>query len=96
MAKEELLGEVKKLISIGKEKGYLTYDELNNTLPAEMVSSEQIGTLMSMFGEMDIEIVDSANGDREQKPGNPKNRPKKLKRSRASRGRKRSRRKKRK
>ena len=69
MAKEELLGEVKKLISIGKEKGYLTYDELNNTLPAEMVSSEQIGTLMSMFGEMDIEIVDSADGDREQKLG---------------------------
>ncbi|WP_447986441.1 RNA polymerase sigma factor RpoD [Nitrospira sp. Nam74] len=69
MPKEELLGEVKKLISIGKEKGYLTYDELNNTLPAEMVSSEQIGNLMSMFGEMDIEIVDSADGDREQKLG---------------------------
>jgi len=69
MPKEELLGEVKKLISIGKEKGYLTYDELNNTLPAEMVSSEQIGSLMSMFGEMDIEIVDSADGDREQKLG---------------------------
>jgi RNA polymerase primary sigma factor len=69
MPKEELLGEVKKLISIGKEKGYLTYEELNNTLPAEMVSSEQIGNLMSMFGEMDIEIVDSADGDREQKLG---------------------------
>jgi RNA polymerase primary sigma factor len=69
MPKEELLGEVKKLISIGKEKGYLTYDELNNTLPAEMVSSDQIGNLMSMFGEMDIEIVDSADGDREQKLG---------------------------
>ena len=69
MPKEELLGEVKKLISIGKEKGYLTYDELNNTLPAEMVSSEQIGNLMSMFGEMDIEIVDSADGDREKKLG---------------------------
>jgi len=69
MPKEELLGEVKKLISIGKEKGYLTYDELNNSLPADMVSSEQISNLMSMFGEMDIEIVDSADGDREQKLG---------------------------
>ena len=46
MAKQELLGEVKKLISIGKEKGFLTYDELNSTLPAEVVSSEQIRQLM--------------------------------------------------
>jgi RNA polymerase primary sigma factor len=67
MAKEELLGEVKKLISIGKEKGYLTYDELNSTLPAEMVSSEQLNNLMTIFGEMDIEIVDAAEGDRYQK-----------------------------
>lgn len=61
MPKEELLGEVKKLISIGKEKGYLTYDELNSTLPAEMVSSEQITNLMTIFGEMDIEIVDAVD-----------------------------------
>src|SRR5581483_6619163 len=61
MPKEELLGEVKKLISIGKEKGYLTYDELNSTLPAEMVSSEQINNLMTIFGEMDIEIVDAVD-----------------------------------
>jgi RNA polymerase primary sigma factor len=67
MPKEELLGEVKKLISMGKEKGYLTFNELNSTLPAEMVSSEQLGNLMSMFGEMDIEIVDAAEGDRFQK-----------------------------
>jgi RNA polymerase primary sigma factor len=67
MAKEELLGEVKKLISIGKEKGYLTYDELNSTLPAEMVSSEQLNNLMTIFGEMDIEIIDAADGDRYQK-----------------------------
>ncbi|MGH7232852.1 MAG: RNA polymerase sigma factor RpoD [Nitrospiraceae bacterium] len=67
MPKEELLGEVKKLISIGKEKGYLTYDELNSTLPAEMVSSEQLTNLMTIFGEMDIEIVDASEGDRFQK-----------------------------
>src|SRR5881296_4209418 len=67
MAKEELLGEVKKLISRGKEKGYLTYEELNNTLPADLVSSEQLSNLMTIFGEMDIEIVDAAEGDRAQK-----------------------------
>ena len=67
MAKQELLVEVKKLISIGKEKGFLTYDELNSTLPAEVVSSDQFGSIMSMFGEMDIEIVDSSEGERSQK-----------------------------
>ena len=67
MAKQELLVEVKKLISIGKEKGFLTYDELNSTLPAEVVSSEQFGSIMTMFGEMDIEIVDAPEGERAQK-----------------------------
>ena len=67
MPKQELLVEVKKLISIGKEKGFLTYDELNSTLPAEVVSSEQFGSIMSMFGEMDIEIVDAPDGERQQK-----------------------------
>ncbi|MEK7236272.1 MAG: RNA polymerase sigma factor RpoD [Nitrospirota bacterium] len=67
MAKQELLGEVKKLISMGKEKGFLTYDELNSTLPAEVVSSEQFGSIMTMFGEMDIEIVDAPEGERIKK-----------------------------
>jgi RNA polymerase primary sigma factor len=67
MEKPELLGEVKKLISMGKEKGFLTYDELNSTLPAEVVSSEQFGSIMTMFGEMDIEIVDAPEGERIRK-----------------------------
>jgi len=67
MSKQELLGEVKKLITIGKEKGFLTYDELNSTLPAEVVSSDQFGSIMAMFGEMDIEIIEAADGERLQK-----------------------------
>ncbi len=67
MPREELVGEVKKLITRGKEKGYLTYEELNSTLPAEMVSSEQLNNLMTIFGEMDIEIVEAAEGERTQK-----------------------------
>ena len=66
MAKDEKVDEVKQLIALGKEKGYLTYDELNNALPADMVSSEQIDNLMVMFGEMDIEIIDSPEEDRDQ------------------------------
>ncbi len=67
MPKQELLGDVKKLILIGKEKGFLTYDELNNTLPAEVVSSDQFGSIMTMFGEMDIEIIDAPEGGRIRK-----------------------------
>ncbi len=60
MAKDEKMKEIKKLISLGKEKGYLTYDEVNDALPPDIVSSEQIDDMMSMFGEMDIELVDDA------------------------------------
>ena len=45
----------------------MTYDELNSTLPAEVVSSEQFGSIMTMFGEMDIEIVDAPEGERIRK-----------------------------
>ena len=61
MAKEDKLDEVKHLINVGKEKGYLTYDDLNNVLPPEVISSEQIDNIMMMFGEMDIEVVDAAH-----------------------------------
>ncbi|MBX3236691.1 MAG: RNA polymerase sigma factor RpoD [Nitrospiraceae bacterium] len=67
MPKQELLGEVKKLINLGKEKGFLTYDDLNSTLPADVVSSDQFSTIMTMFGEMDIEIVESADTERPAK-----------------------------
>ena len=61
MAKEGGLEKVKQLISMGKEKGYLTYDEVNDLLPPDIVSSDQIDDLMMMFGEMDIEVVDAAH-----------------------------------
>jgi len=59
MAKKTNPEEVQQLIDMGKEKGFLTYDEVNDILPANMVSSEQLEDVMTMFGEMDIEIVDS-------------------------------------
>ncbi|MGH7256405.1 MAG: RNA polymerase sigma factor RpoD [Nitrospirales bacterium] len=71
MPREEMVGEVKKLITLGKEKGFLTYDELNSTLPAEMTSTEQLNNLMAMFGEMDIEIVESAENARSTKAAEP-------------------------
>ncbi|MDY6850954.1 MAG: RNA polymerase sigma factor RpoD [Thermodesulfobacteriota bacterium] len=53
--------ELKRLISVGKEKGFLTYEELNNALPPDLVSSEQVDDMMMIFDEMDIQIVDGVH-----------------------------------
>jgi len=63
MAKRGKSSDMKMLISMGKEKGYLTYDEVNDILPPDVVSPEHIDDLMILFGEMDIELVDADNGE---------------------------------
>ena len=50
--------DVKRLIDLGRERGYLTYDQVSDMLPADTVSPEQLDDVMSIFGEMDIEVVD--------------------------------------
>ncbi|MGD8994942.1 MAG: RNA polymerase sigma factor region1.1 domain-containing protein, partial [Syntrophobacterales bacterium] len=60
MAKKSNMEDLRRLISIGKEKGYLTYDEVNSVLPDELVSSEKIDDMMMIFDEMEIEVVDSS------------------------------------
>ncbi len=60
MAKKSNMEDLRRLISIGKEKGFLTYDEVNSALPDELVSSDKIDDMMMIFDEMDIEIVDSS------------------------------------
>lgn len=57
--KESQIKEVKTLINAGKEKGYLTFDELNENLPSEMVTSDQLDSVLNMFDDLDIEIVDN-------------------------------------
>ena len=66
MPKEERTEEVKRLITMGKEKGFLTYRDLSTNLPADQVSTDRLSSLMTMFGEMDIEIIDSPEGERYQ------------------------------
>ena len=58
MSKKEAIDQVNQLIDMGKEKGFLTYEEVNDMLPSDIVSPDQIDDLMIMFGEMDIEIVE--------------------------------------
>ena len=60
MGKKSNMEDLRRLISIGKEKGYLTYDEVNSALPDDLVSSEKIDDMMMIFDEMDIEIIDSS------------------------------------
>jgi RNA polymerase primary sigma factor len=54
---------VKKLIKTAKARGFVTYDELNEVLPSEEVSSEQIEDTMSMLSDMGINVIDSDEAD---------------------------------
>jgi RNA polymerase primary sigma factor len=51
--------DVKKMIARGKKRGYLTYDELNEALPQDQMSSEQIEDIMAAISDMGINIVES-------------------------------------
>jgi RNA polymerase primary sigma factor len=64
---EEKYDEIRQLISIGKEKGYLLYDEVNELLPSDITSSEDLDDLFSTFGSAGIEVVDSEQKYREDK-----------------------------
>ena len=56
--------EVKDLLALGRDKGFLTHDEVNDALPSDIVSLDQLDDIMMMFGAMDIEVVDSAKAGR--------------------------------
>ena len=57
---EEKYDAVRQLIAVGKERGYLLYDEVNDSLPAEVHSSEEIDDLLTTFERNGIEIYEDA------------------------------------
>ncbi|MGR3767032.1 RNA polymerase sigma factor RpoD, partial [Pseudooceanicola nanhaiensis] len=57
---------VKKMISEAREKGFITYDQLNQVLPPDQVSSEQIEDVMSMLSEMGINIIEDEEAEEEE------------------------------
>ena len=67
MSLEEQYDEVRQLIEIGKEKGYLLYDEVNELLPPNITTSDARDELFTAFGQAGIEVVDSEQKYREQK-----------------------------
>ncbi|MDH5188945.1 MAG: RNA polymerase sigma factor RpoD [Rhodospirillaceae bacterium] len=54
---------IKKLIKLGKDRGFVTYDELNAAMPQEQVTSEQIEDTMSQLSEMGINVVENEDGE---------------------------------
>jgi RNA polymerase primary sigma factor len=58
LAIEEKYDQVRQLIAMGKERGYLLYDEVNDILPAEVHSSEEIDDLLSTFERYGIDIYE--------------------------------------
>src|SRR6267142_1099525 len=54
---------IKKTVARGKERGYLTYDELNAALPQDQVSSEQIEDTMTMLSELGINVIESEESE---------------------------------
>ncbi|OIQ39784.1 MAG: RNA polymerase sigma factor RpoD [Roseobacter sp. MedPE-SWde] len=60
---------VKKMIAEAREKGYITYDQLNQVLPPDQVSSEQIEDVMSMLSEMGINIIEDEEVEEEEQKG---------------------------
>ncbi|WP_068114512.1 RNA polymerase sigma factor RpoD [Tropicimonas marinistellae] len=57
---------VKKMIAEAREKGYITYDQLNQVLPPDQVSSEQIEDVMSMLSEMGINVIEGEEAEEEE------------------------------
>jgi RNA polymerase primary sigma factor len=64
MAKEVQSDEVNKLILLGEEKGFLTYDDVNDALLPDVTSSEQIDDIIMLFGEKNIDIIDTEQGEK--------------------------------
>jgi RNA polymerase primary sigma factor len=56
---EDKYDGVKELINLGKEKGYLLYDEVNDVLPDDIHSSEDLDNIFYLFGDAGIELIDS-------------------------------------
>ena len=65
-SKGSMAGIVKKLLAKGKEKGFVTYDEFNKSLPAEKFSSEQIEDAMAVMSDAGVQMVESEDHKREQ------------------------------
>lgn len=63
MKKLEIKTDVEKLVAIGKQKGYLTYDEVNDILPEELISGDDIDQVFELLNSEDIQVIDTAEAE---------------------------------
>ena len=67
MKKLEIRNDIEKLVATGKQKGYLTYSEVNDILPEELTSGDEIDRVFELLNNEDIQVVDTAEVDRIEK-----------------------------
>jgi RNA polymerase primary sigma factor len=67
----DLESRISRLIEIGKEKGYLTMDELNEALAGEVMTEDQVDEVVATFGEHDIDIIEQPADPREEDSESP-------------------------
>ena len=67
----DIESRISRLLEVGKEKGYLTMDEVNEALAGEVMSEEQVEEVVSMFGEHDIDIIEQPAGPQEESGDSP-------------------------
>ncbi|MGM3198769.1 RNA polymerase sigma factor region1.1 domain-containing protein, partial [Bacillus cereus group sp. BC241] len=60
---------VKRMIAEARERGYITYDQLNSVLPPDQASSEQIEDVMSMLSEMGINVIEDDEAEEQEQVG---------------------------
>ena len=72
---DSLTAPVRKMVARGKERGYVTYDELNKALPSDEVNSEQIEDTMTMLSEMGINVIESEESEESTSEGQPEAAP---------------------
>src|SRR5438309_11409932 len=60
---------IKKLVARAKKRGYVTYDELNDALPQDQMSSEQIEDVMSALNELGVQVVENEERDEDEEGG---------------------------
>jgi len=62
LALEDKFDDIKKLIDAGKEKGYLTYDQVNDLIPGDVHSPDDLDDLLGMIGTQGIDVLDGSKG----------------------------------
>jgi len=66
--KPEDLQEVQKLLEMGQERGFLTFQEINKLLPKKVISPEKIDEIMALFNQMDIDVIETKPKGDAKKP----------------------------